>query len=332
MNRPKSPEHTSIHNDIAFKRLKTSLENEEKEDPTIEITAVAIKMKTSTTTSTITSTTLSATPPNTSDFLNTNDFTRLFIPFAHTDTLMKLRLTSKTWKTITDIHIDNGIQAGTSMVHDGTDTAYGAIDVFKRKLITQVFVHHNATKIGTHACMHVSNLLIVDIPEGVESISMGAFWGCIHLKQVSFPSTLKSIKYRSFRNCSELKTAYLLHTKLEELGSNAFFGCKDLQSMTIPPSLKKFGSNVFEECYGLVSCEMRSKTFDNNAVVAYLRSIQSAFPTDDFMHTNDFKRRLVAFVSDDTLMELRSTMKAWRVVAKEVFNEGVASGAMMVCD
>ena len=53
---------------------------------------------------------------------------------------------------------------------------------------------------------------------------------------------------------------------------------------------------------------------------------------DQFMHKPEFRRHFVEFVHVQTLMALRFTTKAWKAVAEEVIDEGVASGAMMVHD
>ena len=50
------------------------------------------------------------------------------------------------------------------------------------------------------------------------------------------------------------------------------------------------------------------------------------------MLTNDFGRLLVQFVPRNTLMTLRSAMNAWKAVAEEVIDEGVASGEILVHD
>ena len=51
---------------------------------------------------------------------------------------------------------------------------------------------------------------------------------------------------------------------------------------------------------------------------------------DDFMATVDFRRLFVGFVHDSRLMKLRLTTRAWKAVAEEVIDDGVASGAMIV--
>ncbi|GMH74112.1 hypothetical protein TrLO_g4787 [Triparma laevis f. longispina] len=52
----------------------------------------------------------------------------------------------------------------------------------------------------------------------------------------------------------------------------------------------------------------------------------------NFMHTPEFRRHFVYFVPVDALMALRLAMKAWKVVAEEVIDEGVESSTMIVHD
>ena len=58
----------------------------------------------------------------------------------------------------------------------------------------------------------------------------------------------------------------------QELGENAFSTCTSLREMKVPDSLQTFGEYVFLECSKLVPSDIN--VIDDNAVVAYLRSIQ----------------------------------------------------------
>ena len=53
---------------------------------------------------------------------------------------------------------------------------------------------------------------------------------------------------------------------------------------------------------------------------------------NNFLSTNDFRRLLVPFIPDDTLMALRCATKAWQVIVEEVIDEGVASDEIIVHD
>lgn len=47
-----------------------------------------------------------------------------------------------------------------------------------REHITKVFLLLNITQIGKSTCRYAANLIVVDIPEGVEYIGDFAFYGC----------------------------------------------------------------------------------------------------------------------------------------------------------
>jgi hypothetical protein len=82
--------------------------------------------------------------------------------------------------------------------------------------------------------------------EGVESVSQYAFQNCSKLKNITFPSTMKTLGYMSFKNCTALETL-VLNEGLEYLDGYAFEGCSNLKSVTIPSTLTK-ESAAFHSC------------------------------------------------------------------------------------
>ncbi|GMH90503.1 hypothetical protein TL16_g11789 [Triparma laevis f. inornata] len=133
-------------------------------------------------------------------------FKRLFIGFAMDDTLMKLRLATKAWKRVADAFIDEGVESGAIIVHDGKDISYevGQARGERRKLVTRVIFLLNVIQAGNSACAMAINLVVVEIPEGVESIGDLAFLRCRSLTTVSFPTTLKIIVGTAFYDYSSL--------------------------------------------------------------------------------------------------------------------------------
>mmetsp|Transcript_14907 Transcript_14907/g.27687 ORF Transcript_14907/g.27687 Transcript_14907/m.27687 type:complete len:229 (+) Transcript_14907:904-1590(+) len=122
-------------------------------------------------------------------------------------------------------------------------------DISERmKKVTTVVFLLNTTKVGDYACCYAANLVVVHIPEGVQSIGKRAFLGCTSLTTVSFPKTLTKIGREAFRFCSSLDNVDLHHTNLRVLCGGAFAKCRNLSDMTIPDSLRRFGVNVFIDC------------------------------------------------------------------------------------
>ncbi|GMH78357.1 hypothetical protein TL16_g07768 [Triparma laevis f. inornata] len=263
------------------------------------------------------------------------------------DALMALRLATKGWNAavdaLIDALIDDGVRSGELMVYDGKDISYelALARAERREFVTLVIFNLNITKIGDDACCLVVNLVVVDIPEGIERISTGAFWECESLTTVSFPKTLKSIGNYAFEGCRSLDNVNLLHTNLQELGRAAFVRCSELKSMTISDSLQTFGADVLYKCSKLVSSSIKidnkfkSYSDKTSAAVAYLRSQQllSATPpaphADNFCTTIDFRRLFVGFIHNSTLMSLWFVLKAWKAVAEEVIDEGVRAARLL---
>ncbi|GMH86706.1 hypothetical protein TrVE_jg11910 [Triparma verrucosa] len=211
------------------------------------------------------------------DFMHTNDFRRLFVDFAMVDTLVAMRWLDKKWHKVVEKKLTEFEDEpfGEIIVHGGNDISYSEAESTERKermkQVTKVVFLLNITNVGDNACRYASNLVTVDIPEGITSIGDYSFERCRSLKDIKFPKSLTSIGEASFANCSSLEKVDLLHTNVQELGTYAFYNCTSLTEMKVPDSLQNFGSYVFYQCSKPVPSDIN---VDNNAVVAYLRSMQ----------------------------------------------------------
>ena len=213
--------------------------------------------------------------------MHTDDFRRLFVEFVMDDTLVTMRWLDKKWhkvveKELTEMEDEPFGEIIVRVVHGGNDLSYmeavsGGRDDRMKEVKKVVFLL-NITKVGNFACYDASILVVVDIPEGITSIGDYSFNRCGSLKHITFPKSLTSIGEASFHYCSSLEQVDLLHTNVKKLGERAFQYCTSLREMKVPDSLQTFGSGVFLNCSKLVSSEIDD--LDNEAVVAYLRSIQ----------------------------------------------------------
>ncbi|GMH88832.1 hypothetical protein TrVE_jg4061 [Triparma verrucosa] len=210
--------------------------------------------------------------------MHTDDFRRLFVEFVMVDTLVAMRWLDRKWhkvveKKLTELEDEPFSEI---IVHGGNDIsnskACSDARIEKMKQMTKVAFLLNITKVGDHACAYASNLVSVDIPEGITIIGEASFHRCSSLKHIKFPKSLTSISVNSFSYCSSLERVDLLHTHVMELGDCAFFKCTSLREMKVPDSLQTLGGYAFSGCSKLVPSDI--KTYDSNAVVAYLRSIQ----------------------------------------------------------
>ncbi|GMI01861.1 hypothetical protein TrLO_g3159 [Triparma laevis f. longispina] len=159
-------------------------------------------------------TTVSTVPAATDQFMHTPEFRRHFVDFVPVDTLMALRLATKGGNTVADVLIYEGVSSGLLMVHDGKNISDNAAEALKGggALATRVVFLLNITKVGENACYDAINLIVVDIPEGVESIGKEDFCACFSLTTVHFPTTLTSIGESALWCCSSLENVDLLHT------------------------------------------------------------------------------------------------------------------------
>ncbi|GMH97198.1 hypothetical protein TrVE_jg6292 [Triparma verrucosa] len=209
------------------------------------------------------------------DFMHTDDFRRLFVEFVMVDTLVALRWLDRKWHKVVEkklIEFEDE-PFGEIIVHGGNDIDYDEARSDARyegmTQVTTVVFLLNITKVGDYA-FEFASMLVVDIPEGITIIGDNSFHRCSSLKDVTFPKSLTKIGSYSFYDCSSLDKVDLLHTNVRYLGNYAFSDCTSLREMKVPDSLQKFGVNVFYNCSKLVP----SVTDNNEAVVAYLRSIQ----------------------------------------------------------
>ncbi|MCW5559928.1 MAG: leucine-rich repeat domain-containing protein, partial [Verrucomicrobiae bacterium] len=125
------------------------------------------------------------------------------------------------------------------------------------------------------------------IPQGVTSISNGAFYGCRHLTRVAIPSTVTVIGPYAFAHCPRLldievdllnaryrsvegvlfnrdqtvllaypsgrRGSYVIPEGVGAIGSFAFRGCRGLTSVAIPEGLTEASDGAFAECDSLTT-------------------------------------------------------------------------------
>lgn len=99
------------------------------------------------------------------------------------------------------------------------------------------------------------------VPDGVTSISGGAFYGCKNLTSATIPGSVARIGCYSsggyyysgaFENCAALKKVVVLDGAAE-IGDCMFSNCASLTDATIPESATRIGKEAFYGCSGLTS-------------------------------------------------------------------------------
>ena len=124
-------------------------------------------------------------------------------------------------------------------------------DIVVPAVVTSGDVTYNVVKIGHHA-FKKSGITTLSISEGVEIIDQDICEGCYQLTNISLPSTLKSIGYAAFWNCSGL-TSLNLPEGLTTLENDVFRYCRGVKTLILPSTLTSIGERAFLNMSGLVS-------------------------------------------------------------------------------
>jgi len=94
--------------------------------------------------------------------------------------------------------------------------------------------------------------------DGLVTIGLAAFEGCVRLNNVEFPSTLKSTGIRSFEGCTALNNL-TLNEGLEMIGWKTFIGCSSLEFLSLPSTVTKVETSAFEDCIELKEVVLNDK-------------------------------------------------------------------------
>ena len=128
--------------------------------------------------------------------------------------------------------------------------------------IVDVNVLDGVTSIGNYAFYDCDNLTSVNIPASVTSIGEHAFSGCTNLTSINIPDSVTSIGYGVFNGCTNL-TSVNIPDSVTSIGEHAFSGCTNLTSINIPASVTSIGNSAFSGCTNLTSIDI-----DNNVYIS----------------------------------------------------------------
>ena len=121
-----------------------------------------------------------------------------------------------------------------------------------RECIENVIIKEGITSIGIEAFAGCINLKQVDISETVANIGNGAFEGCCNLSKIKIPNKVTEISDIVFRDCSNLESIEIPEG-VTLIGGGAFLNCSNLSSIELPESVIYIGMNAFSECSSLSS-------------------------------------------------------------------------------
>ena len=90
------------------------------------------------------------------------------------------------------------------------------------KNITSISIECGVSSIGANSFSDTS-ITEINIPDSVESIGSGAFYGCSNLTEIIIPDSVTSIGTWAFSSCSSLKNISIPDS-VEYIATNAFYG------------------------------------------------------------------------------------------------------------
>jgi hypothetical protein len=101
-------------------------------------------------------------------------------------------------------------------------------------------------EIGGNAFMNCTSLREVDLPDNVDFIGWGAFYGCTSLVRAHFSSEAYVSGY-AFVHCTALKEV----TPLSTVSEGVFSHCESLTVLPVTDTLDEIEDDAFEHCDGL---------------------------------------------------------------------------------
>lgn len=118
-----------------------------------------------------------------------------------------------------------------------------------------------------------------EVPDHVDTIGGGAFYGCDYLQSVTLPNGVTTIGTEAFFGCSNLQSV-TLSENLHSIYWNAFAYCTSLQNITLPESVQYIRDDAFKNCEALTHLEIPSSVREIGAgIFVGCKNLQSiVFP------------------------------------------------------
>lgn len=108
-----------------------------------------------------------------------------------------------------------------------------------------------------------SNIQVVNLPVGLETIKTKAFRNCKNIQSIDIPYTVQEIRGNSFENDINLTTV-TLHEGLKEIRGSAFKNNTSLVNIVLPNTLEYLGASAFSHCSSLVTITIPKKVTEIN--------------------------------------------------------------------
>ena len=118
-------------------------------------------------------------------------------------------------------------------------------------------VPESVTWIGGDAFSGNKYLREVNLPDGVEHLSFGVFFGCDNIESLKLPRSLTYIPASMFRNMSSLRSI-TIPSNVTGMGEYAFGWCTSLESIVFPEGIESLVGQTFYGCTSLKSVKLPS--------------------------------------------------------------------------
>ena len=110
--------------------------------------------------------------------------------------------------------------------------------------VTHIRVDPSVTVIPDETFQGCTELVKIDLPEGLLTIGKYAFEGC-GFQDINIPSTVTTINQSAFRACKLVKVE--LPTGLQQLSVSVFSDCSFLEWVKLPP-IRDISNCMFDNC------------------------------------------------------------------------------------
>jgi len=153
-----------------------------------------------------------------------------------------------------------------------------------------------------------SDVEVVILPNGIESIKTKAFLNAKNLKEIDIPSTVEEIRGRAFENCTSL-TDVVLHEGLREIRASVFKNNVNLVNIKLPNSLEYLGASAFSHCSSLTEITIPQNVIEiNGQTFEYCTSLRTVK-----LHDNIISIHGEVFVGDSSLTNIKLPSKITEV-------------------
>lgn len=108
-------------------------------------------------------------------------------------------------------------------------------------------------EVATASAICEKGFVQVNIPEGVEIITAGAFKSCDQVVIVKACESLTEVRFCAFLGCKSLRELDLSRSSLTYIDTSAFANCRSLESVSLPETLAYISDCAFADCKSLRS-------------------------------------------------------------------------------